>query len=138
MFHESKKEEAMAPTWENSNVKQTEINEHTRDSTPLLLQLNNETTHLLPRSRMVGGWYWNVVDFDPSTEATVRFVSLRASKYLFSANLGLTEHNSIGYYLTGVICHHATPSAAAHAVQQSTSVSDYLGNDRYIEGSGFT
>ena len=44
-------------------------------------QLNNETTHLLSRSRMVGGWYWNVVDLDPSREATVRFVSLRALVY---------------------------------------------------------
>ncbi|PSN41273.1 hypothetical protein C0J52_14337 [Blattella germanica] len=34
-------------------------------------QLNNETTHLLSRSRMVGGWYWNVVDLDPSREATI-------------------------------------------------------------------
>ena len=44
-------------------------------------QLNNETTHLLSRSRMVGGWYWNDVDLDPSREATVRFVSLRALVY---------------------------------------------------------
>ncbi|PSN45251.1 hypothetical protein C0J52_06997 [Blattella germanica] len=41
-------------------------------------QLNNEKTHLLSRSRMVGGWYWNDVDLDPSREATFRFVFLRA------------------------------------------------------------